>query len=188
MIIALFGVQCVGKSTIGELLAKKLNYEFYNLDLERIKYYNMTIEQMKSKWGFPYQYDKSKMIVLENLLNSCGENTIIDMSLFIYTRSYIGLFKNKNIIRILLKDKSVNITKRLVFTDENDDLLVDDGYLEKHFDYYLTKVREDIEWTRSVFSKIENKYNINGKSAEDSATEIVYMIKNNKFKYMQFKK
>lgn len=32
MIILLFGVSNVGKTTIGEVLSNKLNYEFYDLD------------------------------------------------------------------------------------------------------------------------------------------------------------
>ena len=33
MIIAIFGVVCVGKSTIGKLIADELLYEFYDLDM-----------------------------------------------------------------------------------------------------------------------------------------------------------
>jgi shikimate kinase len=34
MKILLFGVSCVGKSTVGQILAQKLNYKFYDLDDE----------------------------------------------------------------------------------------------------------------------------------------------------------
>lgn len=34
MKILLFGVSNIGKSTLGELLAKKLEYDFYDLDEE----------------------------------------------------------------------------------------------------------------------------------------------------------
>ena len=35
MTILLFGVSNVGKSTIGELLAHKLNFDFYDLDNDK---------------------------------------------------------------------------------------------------------------------------------------------------------
>ena len=38
MKILLFGVSCVGKSTVGEILAKKLGYKYFDLDDEVKKY------------------------------------------------------------------------------------------------------------------------------------------------------
>ena len=39
MIIYLVGISCVGKTTIGRMLAKKKNYSFFDLDEEIEKYY-----------------------------------------------------------------------------------------------------------------------------------------------------
>ena len=44
MKILLFGVSCVGKSTVGEILAKKLGYKYFDLDDEVKKYFNTTID------------------------------------------------------------------------------------------------------------------------------------------------
>ncbi|NWH05833.1 shikimate kinase [Desulfobacter latus] len=43
MKVFLVGVGCVGKSTIGALLAKKLNYSFYDLDDEIESFFNTSI-------------------------------------------------------------------------------------------------------------------------------------------------
>jgi len=43
--ILLFGVSNIGKSTVGEILAKRLGYTFYDLDDEVKKEYQMTIEE-----------------------------------------------------------------------------------------------------------------------------------------------
>lgn len=45
MKILLFGVSNVGKTTIGKLLAEKLNFSFYDLDEEIKKYYGITLEE-----------------------------------------------------------------------------------------------------------------------------------------------
>ena len=42
MIILLFGISNVGKTTVGKLLAKRLNYQFYDMDEEICKYYHTT--------------------------------------------------------------------------------------------------------------------------------------------------
>lgn len=44
MKILLFGVSNVGKTTAGRILADKLEYDFYDLDEEVKKHYNMTLE------------------------------------------------------------------------------------------------------------------------------------------------
>ena len=43
--VLLFGVSCVGKTTLGALLAQSLGYEFFDLDEETKKYYSMTLEE-----------------------------------------------------------------------------------------------------------------------------------------------
>ena len=48
MTILLFGVSNVGKTTIGELLAHRLNFDFYDLDDEIKKKYNVTLEEFVS--------------------------------------------------------------------------------------------------------------------------------------------
>ena len=49
MIIYLVGISCVGKTTIGRLLAEKMNYSFYDLDDEIEKYYQKPIERIQDE-------------------------------------------------------------------------------------------------------------------------------------------
>ena len=49
MIILLFGVTNVGKTTTGRILASKLNYTFYDLDEVVKKYYHATLEQFYNR-------------------------------------------------------------------------------------------------------------------------------------------
>lgn len=52
-IILLFGISNVGKTTVGELLSKKMKYTFFDLDEEIKKYYNTTLEEFQKL--FPYE-------------------------------------------------------------------------------------------------------------------------------------
>jgi shikimate kinase len=45
MKILLFGVSNVGKTTIGELLAERLDFKFYDLDEEVKTFFGMTLEE-----------------------------------------------------------------------------------------------------------------------------------------------
>ena len=47
MIIIITGVSCVGKSTIGKMLADKVGYEFFDFDFEIEKYFNDPISILK---------------------------------------------------------------------------------------------------------------------------------------------
>lgn len=48
MIIALFGVTCVGKTTLGKLISEKIGYHFYDLDMEMKTFYNDTITNIQN--------------------------------------------------------------------------------------------------------------------------------------------
>ena len=49
MIIYLVGISCVGKTTIGKMLADNIGFSFCDLDHEVQKYYNKPIEQIQNE-------------------------------------------------------------------------------------------------------------------------------------------
>ena len=51
MKILLVGVACVGKTTIGERLAERLDYPFFDLDEEVEKFYGTSIERLQKRWN-----------------------------------------------------------------------------------------------------------------------------------------
>ena len=67
MTILLFGVSNVGKSTVGELLAHKLNFDFYDLDDEIKKKFNVSLEQFVST-GSLQERDKKRCRHLRTLV------------------------------------------------------------------------------------------------------------------------
>jgi shikimate kinase len=50
MIIYLVGMSCVGKTTIGRMLATKIGYSFFDLDEEVEKYYQKPIERIQDEF------------------------------------------------------------------------------------------------------------------------------------------
>jgi len=68
MNIFLTGVSCVGKSTLGKILADRLNYQFYDLDSEIEKYFGESIERLMSRYltGHNFRY-RIGVVVLKDI-------------------------------------------------------------------------------------------------------------------------
>ena len=74
--LILIGMMASGKSTIGRLLAKKLNLKFFDTDFIIEKRAEMKIVEIFQKKGEPYFRNLEKKIIL-NLLNK--NNCVISL-------------------------------------------------------------------------------------------------------------
>lgn len=177
MIIALFGITCVGKTTIGKIISETLGYCFYDLDAEIISYYKDTIEHIQKSCFNRNDYDDKKAAALKNILGRCGKNTIIAMSPIYYTIKYKKMFRDNHVLSIELQDSPENIAKRLIYTDENDVVIVrDDIDIKRNMKEDIRDMKYFISYYKKAFSKIENKYNIDGKSAAEAAIDVIDII------------
>ena len=173
MIIALFGISCVGKTTIGKIIGKELNYEFFDLDREMISYYCDTITNIQNSCFNRHAFDGIKITVLKDILTKCSDNAVIAISPIYYTATYKKPFREKQVISIELQDSPENIAKRLVYTDENDNII------ENHLSDIKQEIKDVkyfISHYRKAFSHITIKYHINGKTALEAAREIIDTI------------
>ena len=173
MIIALFGVTCVGKTTVGKIIAEKLQYDFYDLDAEIISFFSNTIDHIQNSCICRNEYESKKAEVLKSILNKCCVNTIIAISPIYYTLLYKKMFRDKNVFSIVLHDSPENIARRMIDTDENDNIIES---CERDIKADLKVVKYFISRYKKAFSKIENKYNVGGKSALEAANEIIGTI------------
>ena len=87
MIILLFGVSNVGKTTIGEVLSNKLNYEFYDLDQEIKNYYHDTIEGFIIRYPDLEVRDRKRSELLKRLIKG-KENVVIAITPIAYIRYF----------------------------------------------------------------------------------------------------
>ncbi len=69
MILYLVGISCVGKSTIGKMLADKIGFSFYDLDDDIEAFYSKPIERIQDECFNIDEYRGKASVVLNDLLS-----------------------------------------------------------------------------------------------------------------------
>ena len=174
MKILLFGISNIGKSTIGELLAKRLGYRFFDLDEEVKREFHTTLEEFVHTENLRWR-DQKRGRIIKKILST--ENDIVfAITPISYTDNFKKRIINEDILPIVLVDTPENIFDRLVFSDENDNIYMDDKYKNQRKDYYLNDIQEDIKWYGSVFMKmgIKNEFVISKDSIEQNVNRLIF--------------
>jgi shikimate kinase len=126
MKIYIIGISCVGKTTIGRLIADYLGFSFYDLDSEVQKYYQKPIEIIQNECLTMNGYRQKASIVLDILLKN-QDNSVISGTPSGLRDSYLQVYKKHkkeiDLISVNLIDKPENILDRLTFYDVNSKLL-----------------------------------------------------------------
>lgn len=173
MKILLFGVSNVGKTTTGKLLAERIGFEFRDLDEEIKKHYGITLEQFVNM-GNLREKDYKRGAMIKRLLRA-EENLVIAITPISYTENFKRRITDDDILLVELVDTSENIFSRLVFSDEDDNLYVDDDYKNEHKSHYLKEIQADIDWYGRVYSEmgIKNRFFIDNDSPEKVVDRLV---------------
>lgn len=180
MKILLFGITNVGKTTIGKLLSKKLNYKFDDLE-EEIKRRYGKIDIFINKYPWDYSRHKVKGKILSDIVNKYEDNVVIAVSVMFYVRTFSKLLEDKNIFAIELQDKPENILQRLVYADEDDNVFPLEITTEQERKYYLLEIKKDITYYKRTYAKITNKFDMNGedpKTVTERLAKYIEDIKN----------
>jgi shikimate kinase len=116
MIIYLVGISCVGKTTIGKMLSKKIGYSFYDLDEEVEKFYQKPIERIQDESISMNSYREKASVVLDNFFSS-SEDSVIAGTPSGLKYAFLKVYKKhkftKEIVSMLLisvKFKKSNVT------------------------------------------------------------------------------
>ena len=171
MKILLFGVSNVGKTTAGRILADKLEYDFYDLDEEVKKHYNMTLEEFVHI-GTLYERDRARGFVIDKIMKSEG-NMVFCITPISYPENFERHLEKEGVLAIELQDSPENIFERLVFSDENDNIYNDDEYKNARKDYYMSDLYDDAFWYGKCFNKVKNKLFMDNDSPETVAERII---------------
>lgn len=179
MKIFLFGVPCVGKSTIGDALSKKLNYLFFDIDDEINKKLNKSIDYFSEN----YDHDERSKIKSDIMkeISLIKDDCVIAVSPLHNIKSYKFLLSNKAIITININNTVENIFDFLGFYDEDNKVLEDSiEYKNKYKIHYMNEIKKDILYYNSIYSLVEIQYDASDKSLELIVDELTGIINNKK--------
>jgi len=178
MIIYLVGMCCVGKTTIGNLLANYINYQFYDLDREVEKYYNITIEQLQKECFSMNEFRKKASVVLDRIFNS-SDNIVVAGTPSGLKYAYWNVYKKnkieKNIISIHIYDSFQNVLDRLTFYDK-DSNLINLTLNEDKKRRYLKVIKDDYNYFKQSYKRADIQLNIQNCQLSKISNEIIRKI------------
>lgn len=176
--IYLTGISCVGKTTIGKLLAEHINFSFYNFDDEIETYFQKPIEYIQNQFYTLNSYRKKTAIVLENILSK-NENSVVSSNPSGFRDYYLGVYKKfkktVNIISINLIDKPENILKRITFYDKESRLL-NKILTEREKKLYLKEIKKDITYFNKSLFRADYQFNLENLKLDEIAEKLAKFL------------
>ncbi len=174
MRVFLVGVSCVGKTTIGKLLAKQLDSPFFDLDKEIENHFGMSIEKLQAKFLAGYSYRKEVSIVLKKL-SERNSRCVIALPPSGLRDAFGRLVRKINCVTVAIEDTPANILARVEFHDI-DSRPIAKNLTEKEKNLYMDCIKEDITFFRKSYRRADLHANISGLNAEQSAGEIKKLL------------
>lgn len=175
MILYLVGISCVGKTTIGRLLADKIGFKFYDLDIEIQNYYNKPIERIQDECFSMIEYREKASIVLDSLYSK-DTDSVISGTPSGLKFSYLRLFKKhkvaKELYSIFIKDSVENVLDRLTFYDKDSNPITE-IMDESRKRRYLKKIKEDYNYFKDSYKRADFTIDINNVSLNDIPNLII---------------
>lgn len=181
MILYLIGISCVGKTTIGKLLADKIGFEFYDLDIEVQNYYNKSIERIQDECFSMNGYREKASIVLDNLFSKANCSVISGTPSGL-KYSYLRVYKKhkaiKDLYSIHIKDSFDNVLERLTFYDKDSNPI--SGVInESNKKRYLNEIKADYNYFKNSYTRSDFTIDINNICLYDIPNLIINVLEQN---------
>ncbi len=172
MKVLLFGVTCVGKTTVGALLSKRLGWAFYDLDAE-VKIRRKTTIEDFVRTGTLLGRDRIRGEIINDILKK-DENLVLAVTPITYPDSFSASLKGDDITLIELWDSAYHIFQRIIFSDEEDRIYTDNEYKMAHKTHYMKEIQEDLKHYGRINQSLgASRFNINNDSPEKVTQRII---------------
>lgn len=176
MRIFISGVSCVGKTTVGKRLAEELGYKFFDLDGEVEKYYGKPISYLQ-KESIGLEKFRAKMaVVFQEIVNANEDSYVVALPPSGFRQPYWKIIQSLDPITIVLADRAVNILNRIVFFDDDSNIM-ETELTDNEKERYLREIRLDMEYFGRFYRKAMYKVNVGGASIENVVERIQGMLR-----------
>ncbi len=180
MIIYLVGLNCVGTSTVGKMLAEKLNFKLYDLPYEMQNHYNESIERIHNKTFNLYGCTELGSVVLDKIFAKREDAIVIGMESglkYVYLNT-LKKHKKKNpaLYSVYLHDTAENISHRMRFYD------IDTNPIEVEIDEplrkrYVREIKKDFTFFKSSYQRADIQVDIENVKLENIPDLIMKKLK-----------
>lgn len=175
MILYIVGISCVGKSTIGKMLAEKIGFSFFDLDIEIQDYYKKPIEIIQDECFSMIGYRQKASVVLDSLFAK-NIDSVISGTPSGLKYSYLQVYKKhkegKDLYSIQINDLHENVLDRLTFYDKDSNLITED-LNDSQKKRYLKEIKADYNYFKDSYNRADFKIDINNISLTDIPNLII---------------
>ncbi len=179
MIIYLVGMSCVGKTTVGRMLAEKIGFNFFDLDEMTQEFYQKPIERIQDECLTMYEYRRKASIVLDTIFSKNIDSVVAGTPAglkFAYLQVYKKHKKDKELYSIHLYDAFENVLDRLTFYDKDSNPIIEpmDDAKRKG---YLREIKADYTYFKSSYERADFQITIEGIQVQDIPEMIIEKLK-----------
>ena len=178
MIIYLVGMYCVGKTTVGRLLAERIGYSFFDVDASVEEYYQKPIERIQDECLGMHEFRRRSSVVLD-LIFSKDIDCVVAGTPAGLKAGYLSVYKKhkktKELYSVYLNDAPTNILNRLTFFDKDSNQL-DVTLTEAQRERHLTGIREDVAYFEDSFRRADFKVNLRDLKVEEVVDKVLEVL------------
>ena len=173
MRIFLAGVSCVGKTTIGERLARLLEFRFFDLDIETERDCGMSVEHLRGRYLTAHGFRLAMSDALKGVLSrvdSC--NCVIALPPSGLMGAVWKVVRGtRDAATVVLRDTPDNILRRIAFYDA-ESRPIQKSLTDDDKGYYLREIKRDIAYFGRSFRRADVSVDISSCSLEDAARRV----------------
>ena len=178
MIIYLVGMACVGKTTIGRMLAEEIGFTFFDLDAMTEEFYQKPIERIQDEFLTMNGYREKASVVLDSIFSKNIDSVVSGTPSglkFSYLQVYKKHKKNKTLVSIHLYDSFENVLNRLIFYDKDSHPIIEPMNEAKRKGY-LREIRLDYRYFENSYKRADLQMDIEHLTLQEIPTRIIEVL------------
>jgi len=132
---------------------------------------------VKAQCGDEEGFRRKVRPILRQILKENPGNLVLAMPPGGMFREYRRVYdRHPDVVTIWITDRAKNIFKRLIFTDNDDQLIQEPVVAKESAWWYLSEVREDKRYFRDTLRKAHVKFDVAGRDAHKAAAALLELL------------